>query len=128
MGLYDAILIKENHIDLCGGIKKTLDKTSEFITKLNPKPLVIIEVRDLYELTQMFDFDFIDRVLLDNFSPKVISHAVKIVNKKYKVEISGNINHHNILEYALEGVDYISMGSLTHSIPLIDMTLLMDAF
>lgn len=126
MGLYDAILIKDNHIDLCDGIKNALIKTSEFISKLKPKPPVIIEVRDLYELIQILDFDFIDRILLDNFSPKTISHAIKMIDKKYEIEVSGNINHANILEYAQQGVDYISMGSLTHSIPLIDMTLLMD--
>ncbi|MCY3998307.1 MAG: carboxylating nicotinate-nucleotide diphosphorylase [Flavobacteriaceae bacterium] len=126
MGLYDAILIKDNHVDLCGGVKKALEKTSKFISNFQSKPTVIVEARDLYEVIQILDYDFIDRVLLDNFSPNVISHAIKTIDKKHKIEVSGNINQNNILDYAQEGVDYVSMGSLTHSRPLIDMTLLME--
>ncbi len=126
MGLYDALLIKDNHIDLCGGIKNALDKTSKFISNFQTKPLVIVEVRDLYEVIQILDYDFIDRILLDNFSSNVISHAIKTIDKKYKIEVSGNINQNNILDYAQEGVDYISMGSLTHSRALIDMSLLIE--
>ncbi|MCY4160763.1 MAG: carboxylating nicotinate-nucleotide diphosphorylase [Flavobacteriaceae bacterium] len=127
MGLYDAILIKENHIDLCGGMKNTLEKTFEFISKLHPKPSpIIVEVRNFDELMQTLDFDFIDRILLDNFRPKDIVQAINLIDRKYDIEVSGNINAHNILEYAQQGVDYISMGSLTHSRPLIDLTLLIE--
>ena len=124
MGLFDSIIIKDNHIDYCGGMNKTLIKVEKYIKQLkNKKPILIVETRNLEEIKDVLKYDFVDRILLDNMSISRLKMAVKIINKKIKVEVSGNISSSNIQKIAETGVDYMSIGALTHSAPHIDLSL-----
>ena len=124
MGLFDSIIIKDNHIDYCGGINKTLIKVEKYLKQLkSKKPILIVETRNLGEIKDVLKYDFVDRILLDNMSISRIKMAVKIINKKIKVEVSGNISSSNIQKIAETGVDYMSIGALTHSAPHIDLSL-----
>lgn len=129
-GLYDMILIKDNHVDYSGGIEKALTNTFSYL-KNNQKQLKIeIEVRSLAELEQVLKIGGVHRVLLDNFTPELIKEAVKFVKHHNQItlqnidtEASGGITLNNIRQYALAGVDYISVGALTHSIKSLDLSL-----
>ena len=121
-GLYDVIMIKENHIKACGGIKKAIIKLSEY--NKNKKYNVIIEVKNIDELKEVLNYrNHINRILLDNFDIIKTKQAIKIIKGKIKTESSGNIDENNILEYAKTGTNYISLGCLTHSIKSIDLSL-----
>ena len=122
-GLYDMILIKDNHIDFAGSIENAIDKVRKYlkVKRLNLK--IEIEVRNFHELDRVLRKGGIDRIMLDNFTPKETETAVKLINKKYEVESSGGITLENIRQYALAGVDYISVGALTHQIHSLDMSL-----
>ena len=122
MGLYDAILIKDNHIDYSGGISYAVEKAINYSKKIKHLP-IIVEVRNLDELNKILKFKEISRIILDNFKINEVEEAVKIVSKKFLIEISGNINEINIIKYAKTGVDYISIGALTHSVKNIDLSL-----
>jgi len=122
MGLYDVILIKDNHIDYTKGISYSIEKAINYTKKVKNMP-IIIEVRNLDELTHVLQFKEISRIILDNFKKDEIKKAVKLVSKKIPLEVSGNINETNIRDYAKTGVDYISIGALTHSVKNIDMSL-----
>ncbi len=122
-GLYDMILIKDNHVDYSGGIRQALRNTHEYL-KANGKKLPIeIEVRNLDELEQVLEVGGVDRILLDNFSLSDLSEAVNIVSGRYATEASGGITEDNIKDYAACGVDYISVGALTHSVKSLDLSL-----
>ncbi|UEG54700.1 carboxylating nicotinate-nucleotide diphosphorylase [Mucilaginibacter daejeonensis] len=122
-GLYDMILIKDNHVDYSGGIRQALRNTHEYL-KTNGKKLPIeIEVRNLDELEQVLEVGGVDRILLDNFSLSDLSEAVNIVSGRYATEASGGITEDNIKDYAACGVDYISVGALTHSVKSLDLSL-----
>ena len=122
-GLYDMILIKDNHVDYAGGISKAIQSTKSYLKEKHINIPVEIEVRNLEELREVMQFGGIDRILLDNFSFDLLKQAVKMVNGTYITEASGGITEDNVLEYASCGVDYISMGALTHSIKSLDMSL-----
>ena len=122
MGLYDAILIKDNHIDYSKGISYSIEQAINYSKKIKNLP-IIVEVRTLDELKNIIKFKEITRIILDNFSIEKIKKAVEIVNKKISLEVSGNIDENNIKDYANTGVNYISIGALTHSIQNIDMSL-----
>jgi nicotinate-nucleotide pyrophosphorylase (carboxylating) len=122
-GLYDMILIKDNHVDYSGGIKAAVEKTNRYLAAENKKLAVEIEVRNLDELDQVLQTGGVDRVLLDNFNFDDLRKAVKIIDKKYITEASGGITIENIREYAACGVDYISVGALTHSVKSLDLSL-----
>ncbi len=122
-GLYDMILIKDNHIDFCGGVVKALDAANRYRNQLN-KPIEIeIEVRNLDELRDVVAHGGMDRILLDNFDLEGLKQAVSEVAGRYVTEASGGITISNARSYALCGVDYISMGALTHSVKSLDMSL-----
>jgi len=124
-GLYDAIMIKDNHIDFSGGIKNAIQNCTTYLQKSGLKKIqTIIEVRNIQELRHVLNIGNIDRILLDNFSIENTKKAVTLINKKYLIESSGNISLNNVREYALCGVDYISVGDLTHSIKSIDLSML----
>ncbi len=124
MGLYDMIMIKDNHIDFAGGISQAIDSTKNYL-KANNKDLKIeIEVRDFDELQQVLDFGGVDRIMLDNFTPGDLKNAVEKIGRKYETEASGGITIETIRSYAETGVDYISVGALTHQIKSLDMSLL----
>ncbi len=122
MGLYDVILIKDNHIDYSRGISYSIKKAINYSKKVKNLP-IIVEARNLNELKNVLKFQEISRVILDNFKIQEIRQAVKLVANKIPLELSGNINENNIKKYANTGVDYISIGALTHSVQNIDMSL-----
>jgi nicotinate-nucleotide pyrophosphorylase (carboxylating) len=123
IGLYDMILIKDNHIDFAGSLEKAIDKTKEYL-KLQQKKLQIeIEARSIDDVKRILAKGGIDRILLDNFTPKLTREAVALIHGKIEIESSGNITLQNIREYAECGVDYISVGALTHQIRSLDLSL-----
>lgn len=120
LGLFDMILLKENHIALAGGVGKALERT----LSNNPKRLPVeIEVRNLGELKDALAFP-VTRILLDNFTPECIQGAVGLVNAKASLEVSGGINLENVRQIAETGVDFVSVGMLTHSAKALDLSLL----
>jgi nicotinate-nucleotide pyrophosphorylase (carboxylating) len=125
-GLYDMIMIKDNHIDFCNGITNAIRKTKSYIAKNNLNLDIIIETRDISEVKEVLEEGGIRRILLDNFNYKDTKEAVKIIDHQYETESSGGINEENILEYAKCGIDYISLGALTHSIQNFDISLLAE--
>ena len=122
-GLYDMILIKDNHVDYAGGIKEAIEKAHQYRKALD-KPIAIeIEVRSMDELRQVLEVGQVERIMLDNFTPDLVHEAVILVNGRYVTEASGGITADNARKYAEAGVDYISMGALTHSVKSLDMSL-----
>ena len=125
-GLYDMIMIKDNHIDFCNGITNAIRKTKSYLAKNNLNLDIIIETRDISEVKEVLEEGGIRRILLDNFNYKDTKEAVRIINHQYETESSGGITEENILEYSKCGVDYISLGALTHSIKNFDISLLAE--
>ena len=124
MGLFDAIMIKDNHIDYSNNLEDALYKTQIYIEKLKPKKIfVVVEIRKVFEINKILKFNWIDRILLDNMNVNELKKAVRLIAGKFKIEASGGINELNIIEVAKTGVDYISLGALTHSSPYIDLSL-----
>ncbi|WP_294183300.1 carboxylating nicotinate-nucleotide diphosphorylase [uncultured Sphingobacterium sp.] len=122
-GLFDMILIKDNHVDYSGGIVPALERANAYRKSLN-KPIAIeIEVRNFVELDEVLNFGEVDRIMLDNFSPQDVAKAVQIIDRRFKTEASGGITFDTIRSYAEAGVDYISVGALTHSVKSLDLSL-----
>jgi nicotinate-nucleotide pyrophosphorylase (carboxylating) len=121
-GLWDMIMIKDNHVDYAGGITQAVKASKEYLKLKGKKLKIEVEVRNMTELKEAIKAG-IDRVMLDNFTPENLHKAVKFVAGRIETEASGGINENNILEYAYSGVDYISMGSLTHQIKSLDLSL-----
>lgn len=122
-GLFDMILIKDNHVDYAGGISNAIKSAQDYLKENKINIPVEVEVRNLDELKEVMQFGQIDRILLDNFSFSLLKEAVNLVNGSYITEASGGITEDNVLEYANCGVDYVSMGALTHSVKSLDMSL-----
>jgi len=122
-GLYDMILIKDNHVDYAGGIVPAIENTLNYLNKNNLDLKIEIETRNLSELQQVLNRGGVDRIMLDNYSPSELKKAIQMINHKFETEASGGITITNIREYALTGVDYISVGALTHSVKSLDMSL-----
>lgn len=122
-GLFDMILIKDNHIDFSGGIEKALKNAHAYLEKHKLKLNIEIEVRNIKELEQVLSIGGINRVMLDNFPLEILSKAVEMVNKKYETEASGGINLETVRSYAETGVDFVSVGALTHQISSLDLSL-----
>lgn len=123
MGLYDMILIKDNHVDSAGGIREALEMTKEYLQKNNLKIPVEIETRNLEEVKTAIECDIADRIMLDNFNPSDLTEAVKFIAGRAETEASGGITLSNIRSYAATGVNYISVGALTHSVRSLDLSL-----
>ena len=123
MGLFDMIMLKDNHIDYAGGIEKAIIKTREYLKKNNLKLKVEIEARSLEEVRTILFVGGVDRIMLDNFSIKETLSAVKEISGRYETESSGGITLSTIRSYAECGVDFISVGALTHQIKSLDMSL-----
>ncbi len=113
-GLYDRIILKDNHIDYCGSITQAVKKTKGYLTLHGKKLKIEVETRSLVEVEEALKAG-VDRIMLDNMSPELIKKAVKMINKKCETEVSGGVTKENILAFALSGVDYLSVGALTHS-------------
>lgn len=122
-GLYDMIMIKDNHVDFAGGIKEAIQKTTAYLKKHKLDLKIEIEVRSMDELEQVLEVGGVHRIMLDNFSPERLEKAVLRINRQYETEASGGITEDNVLEYALTGVDFISSGALTHSVKSLDLSL-----
>ena len=122
-GLYDMIMIKDNHIDFAGGITKAIQKTKKYLFQHNKNLEIIVEARSLEEVKEILNEGGIKRILLDNFNYKTTKEAVKIVGGKCQTESSGGITEKTISEYAKCGVDFISVGALTHSVLNFDLSL-----
>jgi nicotinate-nucleotide pyrophosphorylase (carboxylating) len=122
-GLYDMIMIKDNHIDFSKGITNAIKKTKDYLEKEDKTLDIIVETRNIDEVKEVIKEGGIRRILLDNFNYTDTRKAVKIIDNKFETESSGGIDESNILEYAKCGVDYISLGSLTHTIKNFDLSL-----
>ncbi len=123
IGLYDMILLKDNHVDFAGGIKNAIGGAKRYLEEKNKHLKIEIEVRNFGELDQVLSIGGVDRIMLDNFSVDDTRRAVEIVAGTVPLESSGGINLDTIRDYALCGVDYISVGALTHSVKSLDMSL-----
>jgi nicotinate-nucleotide pyrophosphorylase (carboxylating) len=122
-GLYDMIMLKDNHIDYAGGIKNAIEKTKKYLSHSKRTLKIEIEVRNLEELNQVLEVGGIDRIMLDNFTPEKLKEALAIIPNTYETEASGGITIDNIRPYAETGVQFISMGALTHSVNGLDLSL-----
>ena len=124
MGLFDAILIKDNHIDSSGTIEKAIISTKTYMDKNNLNIPVYIEVRNRVELYEVIKHKWINRIILDNMSTFETKESVSFIQGRFLIESSGNINEKNIIAYAETGIDFVSMGSITHSASIIDMSMI----
>lgn len=122
-GLYDRIMIKDNHVDFCGDIKSAIAKVKEYLSTNELELEITVEVRNLTELKDALDVGGFQRIMFDNFTPDLISEALSYVQDSYETEASGGINLDNIRNYAETGVQYISIGALTHSHKSLDLSL-----
>ncbi len=122
-GLYDMILIKDNHVDYAGGIKQALDSAKMYLKDTGRNLPIEIEVRNLDELNQVLEIGGVVRIMLDNFDYKKTREALEIINGRFPVESSGGITPETVRAYAECGVDYVSMGYLTHSVKSLDLSL-----
>ena len=122
IGLFDMILLKDNHIDFAGGIEKAIDRCHAYLKEKGLDLKIEIEVRDFDELRQVLDHGGIDRIMLDNFTVADTKKAVDLIAHRYEVESSGGITFDTIRDYAEQGVDFVSVGALTHSVKGLDMS------
>ena len=122
-GLYDWIMIKDNHIDACGGITPAIEKVHAYLEAQNLNLGVTIEVRNLVELHEVLKVGKVTRIMLDNFELPLLKEAVATINGRFETEASGGITIHNVRQVATSGVDFISVGALTHSAVSLDMSL-----
>ncbi len=122
-GLYDWIMIKDNHSDACGSITTAIDRVHQYLDRLGKKLSITVEVRNLVELQEVLDRGGVTRIMMDNFEIPILREAVAMVSGKFETEASGGITLHNVRAYAETGVHYISSGALTHSSGSMDMSL-----
>lgn len=122
IGLYDMILLKDNHVDFAGGIDKAILRAKDYLKAINKDLKIEIEVRTFDELNQVLAIGGVDRIMLDNFNIENTVKAVKLIDGKYETESSGGITFDTLRDYAACGVDYISVGALTHSVKSLDMS------
>jgi nicotinate-nucleotide pyrophosphorylase (carboxylating) len=122
-GLYDRFMPKDNHIDACGSITQTIERITAYKLANNINLPVTIEVRNLVELNEVLEAGQVDRIMLDNFDVSLMREAVSIVGGRYEVEASGGIILQNVKQIANTGVDFISVGALTHSANCLDLSL-----
>jgi len=123
IGLYDMIMIKDNHIDYAGGIKQAIDAANSYLKTKKKKLKIEVEARNLDEVKQILAIGNIHRIMLDNFSIIDTKKAVQLINRKYETESSGGITEKTIAAYAKCAVDFISVGALTHNIKSLDLSL-----
>ena len=123
MGLYDMIMLKDNHIDFAGGISEAINRARNYLDKNNLDLKIDIETRTIDDVKEVLDKGGVDIIMLDNFSVEDTRKAVELISKKYKTESSGGITLETVRDYALCGVDYISVGALTHQIKSLDLSL-----
>ena len=122
IGLFDMILLKDNHVDFAGGIDKAINRAKEYCKEKGKDLKIEIEVRNFDELQQVLDLGGVDRIMFDNFTPEMTKKAVEMVGGRYETESSGGITFDTLRDYAECGVDFISVGALTHSVKGLDMS------
>ena len=122
IGLFDMILLKDNHVDFAGGIINAIDRCHQYLEEKGLNLKIEIEVRNFDELQQVLDHGGVDRIMLDNFSVSDTKKAVDIINHRFETESSGGITFDTIRDYAEQGVDFVSVGALTHSVKGLDMS------
>lgn len=122
-GLYDMIMLKDNHIDYCGGIEKAIQKAYDYVQAKKPGLKIEVETRSVDDVKKVMAIGKVNRIMLDNFTPEQITEALKIISGKYETEASGGISLSNIEAYAATGVDYISSGAIIHQAKSLDLSL-----
>lgn len=122
IGLFDMILLKDNHVDFAGGIKNAIVRAKEYLKEKGKELKIEIEVRNMDELNEVLRVGGVDRIMLDNFTPERTREAVQLIDHRYETESSGGITFDTIRSYAECGVDYVSVGALTHSVKGLDMS------
>ncbi|MEG1563636.1 MAG: carboxylating nicotinate-nucleotide diphosphorylase [Bacteroides sp.] len=122
IGLFDMILLKDNHVDFAGGIDKAINRAKDYCREKGKDLKIEIEVRNFDELQQVLDLGGVDRIMLDNFTPENTKKAVTLIGGRYETESSGGITFDTLRDYAECGVDFISVGALTHSVKGLDMS------
>lgn len=123
IGLFDMIMLKDNHVDFAGGIKNAITNANKYLKDTERNLKIEIEVRSLAEVAEVLEVGGVDRIMLDNFTPEKTLEAVKLIDGKYETESSGGITIDHLKDYAKTGVDYISIGALTHSVKSLDLSL-----
>lgn len=123
MGLYDMVMLKDNHIDYCGGIEAAILKTRDYLIKNQLDLAIEVETRNLEDVRKVLSTGGVQRIMLDNFPPELMKDAVALIGSRYETEASGGISKENIHNYAGTGVDYISVGALTHHAVSLDLSL-----
>jgi nicotinate-nucleotide pyrophosphorylase (carboxylating) len=116
------IMLKDNHIDFCGGITKAVLQTVEYLKNNNLSLKIEVEVRNADELNEVMLLNVVDRIMLDNFTPEQITNCIASIPEHFEIEASGGINETNIVAYAETGVDFISVGALTHNVQSLDLS------
>ena len=122
IGLFDMILIKDNHIDFAGGIEKAIKRANDYCREHGKDLKIEVEVRSLDDIRRVLACGGVDRIMFDNFTPELTAEAVRLVDGRYETESSGGITIDNLREYGEAGVDFISVGALTHSVKGLDMS------
>ncbi|WP_324674266.1 carboxylating nicotinate-nucleotide diphosphorylase [Hymenobacter sp. GOD-10R] len=122
-GLFDMIMLKDNHVDYAGGIRAAIEATQAYLARTGRQLPIVIETRTLAEVQQVLDTGSVDRIMLDNMSPELMHEAVTLIDGRYPTEASGGITEQTIAAVAASGVDYISVGALTHSAGIMDLSL-----
>ena len=123
LGLYDMIMLKDNHIDYCGGIEQAIEKANAYLQQKNLDLKIEIETRSIEDVKTVLRVGKVNRIMLDNFTPQQITEALQLINRRFETEASGGINLDNISEYAATGVDYISSGAIIHQAKSVDLSL-----
>ena len=123
IGLYDMVMLKDNHVDFAGGIEAAIDRTHKYLENNGKSLKIEIEVRNLDELQRVLDHGGVDRIMLDNFDTETLREAVRRIDHRYETEASGGITDATLRNYAETGVDFISVGALTHHIKSLDISL-----
>ena len=122
-GLYDMILLKDNHIDYAGSLEKAIEKANAYRQAYRPHLKIEVETRTIEEVQRVLDIGLVDRIMLDNFTPRQLSKALALIGEQIETEASGGINLSNVEDYARTGVDYVSIGALIHQAKSLDLSL-----
>ena len=123
MGLYDMVMLKDNHIDFCGGIEKAIAQTNAYLQANNLDLKIEVETRGLDDVRRVLATGGVHRIMLDNYDPAMLAEAIKLIDGKYETEASGGITLANVVSYAATGVDYISVGATIHHAVSMDLSL-----
>ena len=123
MGLYDMIMLKDNHIDYCGGIEQAIERAWQYVQTVKPGLKIEVETRSIEDVKKVIAIGKADRIMLDNYTPEQVAEAMALIKGRFETEASGGINLDNIALYAATGVDYISVGALIHQAKSVDLSL-----